>query len=810
MSIVPLSELRPRVVPASLGFETTAEVAPHIGLIGQERAIEAIRFGLAIHSKGFNICVAGEPGTGRTTAIREYLELHAAGKPPSSEWVYVNNFLEPHEPRVIELPAGKGNDFAQAMRFLVEEAKVSVVQAFESEDFISRRDDVIATVQKRREQVFSSLAARARQGGFSLQGNQSGFFLVPLAGEQPMDDQAFAALPPEQRDDLIRRRDQLMDQLREVMRHEAGVEVQAKDRLDELQRMVATTVVDSMLDPLFSEFGDYADVVQHLTDVRREMIDHIGDFQPQQPVAPGPLPGVRPATSPLRKYEANLLIDCSREVCAKVVFESNPSPQRLFGRIEKEAIFGALTTDFTMIRPGSLHRANGGFLVFDFDDMLQYPISWNELKRTIRTGMITIEEMGERLGYMETKTVRPQPIPWTGKIIAIARESVYRGLYTSDPDFRELFKVKADFDMHIDRTPDHEKAYAGLIAAVTKREELLPLDSEAVALVIEEGMRMAEDHDKLSIRFGDITDIVREASFWARESGTAVVRGDDIRKTVRERVGRLNLVEDHVQEAVARNVILVATEGEMIGQVNGLSVISLGDISFGQASRITASMGVGREGLLDLQREAQLSGPIHSKAVLTLQGFLVDRFAKESPLTLAARLSFEQSYGLIEGDSATVAETVALLSRIAGVPVKQSYAITGSMDQRGRVQAIGGANQKIEGFFDVCEQRGLTGEQGVILPASNVQHLMLREDVVQAVREGKFTVQSISTIDEALELLTGVPAGAPGEDGNYPPDTINGMVGARLADIASRMREWQLPPEDPAAQMEFPEKVPPG
>jgi lon-related putative ATP-dependent protease len=797
------------VDPASFSFQTTAEVPPHIGLIGQDRAIEAIRFGLAIESKGFNICVAGEPGTGRTTAIQEYLELHASGRGPSSEWVYVNNFLEPHEPRVIELPAGKGNDFAQAMRFLIEEAKVRVTQAFESEDFISRRDAVIAAVQRRREEVFATHSARAREGGFSLQGNQSGFFLVPLAGDQPMDDQAFAAMPAEQRAELVRRRDQLMDELREAMRKEAGAEGEAKERLDELQSMVATTVVDSMLDPMLSEFADYPDVVRYLGEVRHEMIDHITDFQPQQPVVPGPLPGVRPATSPLRKYEANLLIDCSREQCAKVVFETNPSPQRLFGRIEKEALFGALTTDFTMIRPGSLHRANGGFLVFDFDDMLQYPLSWNELKRTIRTGMITIEEMGDRLGYLETKTVRPEPIPWTGKIVAIARESVYRALYSGDPDFRELFKVKADFDMHIDRTPEHEKAYAGLIAAVTKREGLLPLDREAVSLVIEEGMRMAEDHSKLSIRFGDITDIVREASFWAHEDNAEAVTGDHIRRAVRERVERVNLIEDHVQESMARNVIVVATEGEAVGQVNGLSVISLGDTAFGQPSRITASMGVGREGLLDLQREAQLSGPIHSKAVLILQGFLVDRFAREAPLTLAARLSFEQSYGLVEGDSATVAETVALLSRIAGVPVKQSLAVTGSMDQRGRVQAIGGANQKIEGFYDVCRLRGLTGEQGVIIPASNVQHLMLREDVVKAVDEGRFVIQAVSSIDEALELLTGVPAGLPDEDGHYAPDTINGKVHDRLKEIASRLRESQIPPRDATGQIEFPETAPP-
>jgi lon-related putative ATP-dependent protease len=603
-----------------------------------------------------------------------------------------------------------------------------------------------------------------------------------------------------------------MAELRSVTKQEQGVEVEAQTRLEELEKMVASSVVDSLVTPIVRAFAAYPAVVSHLEEIAREMSEHYGDFRPQEPPQPLPLPvpvpGVRPAVSPLRKYEVNLLIDCSHDECAKVVFESNPSPQRLFGRIEKEAIFGALTTDFTMIRPGSIHRANGGYLVFDFDDMLQYPLSWNELKRVIRTGLITIEEMGDRLGFVETRTVRPEPIPWNGKIVAICRDSIYRTLYTQDPDFRELFKVKADFDMHIDRTPENERDYAGLIAAVTKREGLRPLDREAVALVIEEGMRMAEDHTKLSIRFGEITDIVREASYWAGEEGSEIVHGDHIRRAVRERVERVNLVEVHVQEAMARNVIIVATEGTAVGQVNGLSVVSLGDTSFGQPSRITASIGVGREGLLDLQREAQLSGPIHSKAVLTLQGFLVDSFAREAPLTLAARLSFEQSYGMVEGDSATVAESVALLSRLAGVPVKQSLAVTGSMDQYGRVQAIGGANQKIEGFYDVCRLRGLTGDHGVIIPASNVQHLMLREDVVAAIAENKFSVQSISTIDEALELLTGVPAGELGPDGRYPPDTLNGLVQARLEDIAKRLREAQLPPRDLHGQHEFAERIP--
>jgi lon-related putative ATP-dependent protease len=410
------------------------------------------------------------------------------------------------------------------------------------------------------------------------------------------------------------------------------------------------------------------------------------------------------------------------------------------------------------------------------------------MKRILHTGEITIEELGDRIGIVETKSLRPEPIPWTGKMVGIARESVYRLLYTMDPDFRELFKVKANFDMRIDRTPEHEEDYAGLIAAVTQREGLPPVDRGGVARIVEEGMRLAEDHNKLSILFGVLCDIVREAAYQAEQEGATVITEAHVSSAVAARNERVNLIEHNVREAIRKAIVVVDTEGTAVGQVNGLSVIDLGDTAFGQPARITATVGVGREGVVDLQREAQMSGPIHSKAVLTLTGFLVDRYATEVPLTLSARLAFEQSYGLLEGDSATAAETCALLSKLSGVPVKQSLAITGSMDQRGEMQAIGGANYKIEGFFDVCKERGLTGEQGVIIPASNVQHLMLREDVVEAVRQGKFRVYSVTTVDEALELLTGMPAGERGPDGLYPPDSINGLVQTQLARFAERLR----------------------
>ncbi len=794
MTEVPISELRPVCDPEKFSFNTTADLEPYIGLIGQDRAIEAIKFGLSIESRGFNICVSGEPGTGRTTAIREYLETFARGKPPSNEFCYVNNFNEPHEPHAIELPPGKGRAFAYAMELMITEAQQRIPQTFTSDDFVNRRDAIVASVQRHREEVFTELAERTRKSGFLLQGNPAGYFLVPLAGDQPIDDQAFTALPAERREEITAQRDVLMKELRAATKEAQGVETAATERLTELQHTIATTVVDSLLDKLLGDYEAFPTVTRYLAEVRRSMIDHIDDFRPAPAAAaeatnPLAVAAARAVVDPMGKYAVNLLVDCSEDECAAVVYESNPTPQSLFGRIEKEAVFGAVTTDFTMIRPGSIHRANGGYLVLDFDDMIQNPLSWNELKRTIKTGMLAIEELGERLGVMETKTVRGQPIPWTGKVIAVARESIYRTFYALDPDFRELFKVKADFDMHIDRTDEHEQAYAGLIAAMTQREDLLPLDKSAVARVVDEGIRLAEDHNKLSVRFGELTDIVRESAHWARQSGATAVGREHVSRTVRERVQRLNLIEEHVRESVDKGIIRIETEGEASGQVNGLSVVDLGDTAFGQPSRITATIGVGREGVIDLQRQAKLAGPIHSKAVSTLQGFLVDRYAANSPLTLAARLSFEQSYGMVEGDSATCAETCALVSRLTGVPLKQSLAITGSMDQRGEVQAIGGVNQKIEGFYDVCRVKGLPGEQGVIIPSSNVQHLMLREDVVQAVRDRKFTIHSISNIDEALELLTGVAAGSPASDGSYPPGSLNYRVVARLAEIAQQLRK---------------------
>ena len=782
------ADLRPHCDPSIYDFATTAEVEPFVGLIGQDRAVEALKFGLSIQSKGFNVCVSGAPGTGRTTAVLDYVRSYAAAGAVPQDWCYVYNFRDPNRPNALGLPPGRGRELCVMMAAMIHEAKERVPRTFSSEDFINRRDEILSAVQHHRDALFSQLASQARQGGFLLQGNPAGFFLVPLLDGQPMDDQAFASLSDDDRASTLQKREGLMAELRMAMKQEEGVESTAMARLAELENNIASLVADALVDPLKENFKAFPEVVAYLAEVRGDMVENIGLFQPQ-PQPPAPSMFAVPREAGLRRYDVNLLVDHTRSEHAPVVHETNPTPGHLLGRIEKEAVFGALITDFTMIRPGSLHKANGGYLILDFDDLLVNPVSYNELKRVLRTGDLTIEEISERLGFLETKTVRPEPIPWSGKVICLAREDVYRALYTFDSEFRELFKVKADFDLHIDRTPEHQQAYAGLISAMVRREELPHLDAAAVARVVEEGMRLAEDQQKLSIRFGDLMDIVREAAYWAKSRGKSVVGLEEIQHAVDERIYRVNLIEEHVREAVERGIILVDTSGDAVGQVNGLSVIDLADTVFGQPSRITASIGVGREGVIDLQREARLAGPLHSKAVMTLQGFLVDRFASERPLALAARLSFEQSYGMVEGDSATCAETCALLSRLADAPIKQSLAITGSMDQRGEVQAIGGVNYKIEGFFDVCRSRGLTGDQGVIIPASNVQHLVLREDVVEAVSQGRFRIHSISNIDEAIELLTGTPAGARRDDDTYPPDSINGRALAKLQIINEKLRE---------------------
>jgi len=538
------------------------------------------------------------------------------------------------------------------------------------------------------------------------------------------------------------------------------------------------------------KYKNFADVKTCLEDVRNDILDNLTQFvkEPKTPPVPFPVPWLKEL--PFRKYEVNLIVDNSDLQGAPVVMELNPTHQNLFGRIEKEAQFGVLTTDFTMIRGGSLHRANGGYLVVPAEEVLRNLFSYDSLKRALMNECITIEETGERMGFITTKGLRPAPIPLDVKVVLIGNPLLYHQLYLLDMDFKELFKVKADFDITMDRTDENERKYAAFVCTLCQKEKLRHLDASGVARIVEYGSRLAQDQQKLSTRFGEVADIIREANFYAIQDNIEYVTATHIKKTIEEKVYRSNLIQKKIQEMIERNILLIDTDGKAVGQVNGLSVMSLGDLSFGVPSRVTASIGLGREGIIDIQREAKLAGPIHTKGVMILSGHLVEKYAHDKPLNLSARLVFEQSYGMVEGDSASSTELYGILSALSGIPIKQSIAVTGSVNQKGQVQAIGGVNEKIEGFFEVCKAKSFTGEQAVLIPESNVQNLMLKEEVVEAVREGKFHIYPVKTIDQGIEILTGVKAGAKRPDGTFDEGTVNYRVDKHLKALAEQLREF--------------------
>lgn len=537
------------------------------------------------------------------------------------------------------------------------------------------------------------------------------------------------------------------------------------------------------------KYKDFLEVVKYIENVKNDLLENLAQFL-KEPEAPTPFQFLWMKELPFRRYEVNVIVDNSELKGAPVVVELNPTYQNLFGRMEKEAQFGVLTTDFTMIRGGSLHKANGGYLVLRVEVLLQNPLSWDSLKRALTSRKVAVEEPGERLGFISIKGLKPEPIPLNVKVILIGNPLLYQMLYIYDMDFLELFKVKADFDTIMNRTEENMRKYAAFVCAFCRKENLRHLDASAVAKVVEYSSRIAEDQEKLSTRFAEIADIIREANFYATQENAKNVTADHVKKAIEEKVYRSNLIQDKIKDMIKRNFLLIDTEGEAVGQVNGLSVIGLGDFAFGRPSRVTASIGMGKEGIIDIEREARLGGPIHTKGVMILSGYLAEKYAQDKPLSLSARLVFEQSYEEIEGDSASSTELYAILSALSGLPIKQNIAVTGSVNQKGEIQAIGGVNEKIEGFYEVCKAKGLTGKQGVLIPESNVQNLMLKEEIIDAVKAGKFHIYSVKTIEEGIEILTGVEAGSRRSDRTFEEKTVNYLVNERLKEIAERLREF--------------------
>ena len=792
---MPVSELSPKELKLEcepLECRTSGELAPLEGIIGQDRALRALNLGLGIDEKGFNVYVAGPPGTGKTTAVRNFLEAIAKDRPTPPDWCYVNNFHNSYEPVCIRLPTGRARDFQKDLDNFIEEAQRAVPRALQSDEFQSRRERLVKTAEERRNKILSDLGDEAERAGFSIQATHLGVTLIPVLDGKLIAEEELASLPEQARKQIDEKRTGFESKFEEAMKQIAALERDTRSSLRKLSNDAIQYAIGFLMDALQKSYEDMPDVVSYLKDVRADILENYELFAgPQEPAAPQGQP-MTPWMKelPFRRYEVNVVVDNSRLKGAPVVFEENPTYLNLFGRIQKEAQFGSFTTDFTLVKGGAIHKANGGYLVLPVESLLTNPLSYDGLKRALRNSKIAIEEPGEHLGYITTKTLTPQPIPLNVKVILVGNPQVYQLLLAYDPEYREFFKVKADFDTTIDRNKENLRRYASFVCTICEKEGLKHLEASAIAKVVEHGSRLAEDQKKLSTRFAEVSDLIREANYYATQDRSKYINANHITKALEEKVYRSNLIQQKILEMIQRGLFLIDTSGAKTGQVNGLSVISLGDFEFGRPSRVTASIALGRGGVLDIEREAKMGGPIHTKGVLILGGYLANKYAQDKPLSLSARLVFEQSYEGVEGDSASSTELYAILSSLADIPIKQNIAVTGSVNQKGEVQAIGGVNEKIEGFFEVCKARGLKGDESVMIPKSNIQDLMLKDEVVKAVKDGRFHIYAISTIDEGIEVITGVKAGERRKDGSFEPSTVNDKVDRRLREMAETLARF--------------------
>jgi predicted ATP-dependent protease len=779
--------LRRRLEPERLPFGTTEEVEPLVGTIGQPRALAAIEFGLEVETGGYNLFVAGIPGSGRMSTVRDYLERYAPTKPVPQDWVYVHNFADPDRPTAIALPAGGGARFGRDMDELLLDARREIPRVLESEDYEHRQRAVAAEVGQKRELLADELKAFARERNIQTEITPVGIASVPLVEGHPLTKEEFAALPPGQQEQITRANEELQEASAIFIHRLHQLEKETAERIRSLEREVVLFATGPLFQELRNRYADHPDVLAYLRLVEEDVLESLDEFrEPRESPLPFPLGG-----SPrdrFARYRVNVFVDNAQAGGAPVVLERNPTYYNLLGRVEYHAAFGSMVTDFREIKPGSLHRANGGFLVLEVADVLAHAFSWEALKRALRSREARIENLGEEFSAVPSASLRPEPIPLRLKVVLVGSPLLHRLLYQLDDDFRELFKVKADFGPEMEWGEESFAGYAAFVRRCVDASGLLHFDRAAVARLIEHGARLREHRRKLSTRLLEISDVVSEASFWAGRAGRELVGAEDVDRAVAEKEYRSNLLEERVRELIADGTLVIETGGERCGQVNALSIVGLGDHEFGRPARVTARVSVGRGTLQSIEREIELSGPIHSKGFLTLAGYLRGKYGQDRPLALSATITFEQSYDEIEGDSASSTELYALLSALSGCALAQGIAVTGSVNQHGEVQAVGGVTRKIEGFFATCKARGLDGDQGVIIPRANIPNLMLRDEVVDAVRAGRFHVWAVSSIDEGIEILTGREAGERGDDGTYPEETVNALVDERLSGYAERLR----------------------
>jgi len=784
-------ELYKRCDPNLFSFRTTGEITEFMRTIGQEKALNALDFGLNMDSNGFNIFAIGESGTGKMTTVMAKLNAKASEEDAPPDWCYVYNFKDPDTSIALSFDPGKGASFQKEMDELIKILRIEIPKAFESKEYETQKSKIIDEFQQKQSEYLARLDTEAKERRFTVKRQPTGILIVPIKENgELLSKEEFDALDEKTRKKMEETGRFFQEKLNDVVRVLREAEKIVRDMLGRLDRMVALDLVGPLIDAMEKKYHNQEKVVQYLKNVEEEILSHLDEFRTTEE-QPSPLPFLKmPKTEmSFSKYSVNVIVNNEERKGAPVVYESNPTYLNLFGRLEYKVQYGMATTDFTMIKAGSLHKANGGYLIADAMELLRNPFSYEALKRALKNREIKIEDVLEQYRLVSTAGLKSEPIPLNAKVILVGNPYLYYMLHNYDEDSRELFKVKADFDSRMKRTPENIVKYAAYVAQCQKEENLLPFDRTGVAKVVEYGSRFADHQEKLSTKFSLIADLIREAHYWAKKENSDVVTGIYVQKAVGEKIHRINRIEERLQEMMVEDTLIVNTSGEKVGQVNGLAVLDLGDYSFGKPSRITAKTYAGKAGVVNLERETKMSGKIHEKAILIITSYLGSKYAMKRPISLSASITFEQLYEMIEGDSATCAELYALLSSISGVPLRQTFAVTGSMDQNGDVQPIGGVNQKIEGFFELCKARGLDGTHGVIIPKRNIRNLVLNEEVVGAVRNEKFSIYAIDRMEEGLELLTNMKAGELQDDGTYPEGTINFLVEKRLTEISEALEK---------------------
>jgi lon-related putative ATP-dependent protease len=793
ISELPAAKLHWTCDPKLISVRSTEEIKPIEAMIGQPRAHNALMFGINMKEPGFNIYAAGLSGTGKTTTILDFIKEFARDIPTPPDRCYVNNFADEYRPNFLECPAGIGRQLKRDLREVIQAARLAIPQLFEGADYSTKREEIFRKMSQKRQQTITKMSQVAEKQNFTMQFTTIGVSLIPVIKGKPLSDEEFLALPANQQQSIIEQREELKEQLVPYVTQLREIEVKAREEVAEFDKDVTLYAIEHLMSNLLEKYKKYDKITEYLREIQANIVENLDLFRtPRDGEKRESVQEALLGELAFRVYDVNVIVDNSDVKGAPVVVEHNPTYDNLLGRAEKEGQLGNLTTDFTLVRGGSLARANGGFIMIRAEQLLRDLNVYEGLKLALKSRQIRIEDATERAGYANIKTIRPRPIPLNVKVVLIGDSNTYQLLFAYDPEFRELFKVKADFDYTMAKTEANLHNYAGFLSALVKKEKLNHLNAFAIARLIEHGCRLADDQYKLSTQFGLVADLVREANFYSLEAGSNLITADQIETAIEAKVYRSNLVQEKLREYIQRNVIFIATEGTAIGQINGLSVIDVGDFAFGTPSRITVAVGLGKEGVIDVQREVNMGGPIHGKGVMIITGYLASMFAYDKPLTLTARIVFEQNYEGVEGDSASSTELYALLSALSGVPIRQNFAVTGSVNQKGEIQPIGGVNEKIEGYFEVCKARELNGTHSVLIPDSNVSNLMLKKEIIDAVNRGKFHIYSAKTIDEGIEILTGVPAGRPQPNGGFDKDSIYYRVDAKLREMSEKSKQFHM------------------